>query len=124
MPFFVGGTMEKRKGKSGWVCVLKNPSTYETEYIDPANITVHNSETNSKSLGSVLTELDIALNCIALNQKEISKNKNEIAQLKKEIIKLNDLLSNTIISHNALLRAYKKNAAKTAMQLIDLEENN
>ena len=115
--------MEKRKGKCGWVCILKNPSSYEIEYINPADIIVSNSK-KSSSLGSILTDLELTKNGIEVSQKEIAEIKNEMSQMKNEINNLNELLINLVDSHNALLRAYKKNAAKTAMQLTDLEEYN
>lgn len=115
--------MEKRKGKCGWVCILKNPSSYEIEYINPADVIVSNSK-KSSSLGSLLTDFEVTKNSLEVSQEEIDKIKKEMSQMKNEIISLNELLIKLVDSHNALLRAYKKNSAKTAMQFVDLEENN
>ncbi len=43
--------------------------------------------------------------------------------LNDKYLKLNDEHNSLVLKYNALLAAYKSNVAKTAMQLLDLEES-
>ena len=43
--------------------------------------------------------------------------------LNDNYLKLNEEHNSLVLKYNALLAAYKSNVAKTAMQLLDLEEN-
>lgn len=113
------------KAKRGDIQILVNPLTKQYEYISPSNLEILVGKViTNENKKTVVSAIPIKLGVfLSEKEKEISGLSDEISKLNNKFTKLEDQHNALVLKYNALLAAYKSNVAKTAMQLLDLEEN-